>query len=145
MHVDVPIALVVIGTSVVLLAAVYLLRQLLVARRRGSFECTLQRRALTGRVTWQLGLMRYGTERLRWYRAFSLRIRPELVLRRGEILDIDRSPVAPAVEGMEPHLEVRVLMSDGSSHRLLVARSAASGLLAWLEAAPAGSLSGEGN
>lgn len=140
MHVDVPITLVVVGALLVLVAAIFLARQFVVSRHRGSFECILWRRALTGRPGWQLGLMRYGTERLRWHRAFSLRVRPEVTIRRSDILDLTRTPVPPAVEGMEPHVLIEVSTIGGRTHRLLVAQSAASGLLAWIEAAPAGYL-----
>lgn len=140
MHVSVPVALVVIGTLVVVLAAMYVARQLLVSRQRGSFECALWRRALTGREGWQLGLMRFGTERLRWYRAFSLRVSPEVTIRRGEIRDIVRTPVGQTVEGMEPQMLIEVETTGGDTARLLVSRSAASGLMAWIEAAPAGHL-----
>ncbi len=139
MHVDVPITLVVIGTFCVLLAVLYVVRQLLVSRSLGSFECAVLRRGhVTRREGWQNGLMRFGIERLRWYRAFSLRVRPELTIDRREILDLERTEVDAVVEGMEPHVLIEMRMSTGRAHRLLVARSAAAGLLAWLEAAPAG-------
>lgn len=141
MHVDVPITLVVIGTFCVLLAVVYVLRQVLVSRARGAFECTVHRRgALLRHVGWQSGLMRFGIERLRWYRAFSLRVSPELTIDRREILDLDRTVVDAGVDGLEPCELIDVRMADGRSHRLLASREAASGLLAWLEAAPAGFL-----
>lgn len=138
MHVNVPITLVVVGTFVVLLALVYLARQFLVSRRQGSFECTLWRRAITGREGWQLGLMRYRTDRLRWYRAFSLGLRPEVTIRRDEIADIDRGPVVPRAGGADAYVVLDLLLTDGRTRRMLMARSSSAGLLAWLEAAPAG-------
>lgn len=139
MHVDVPITLVVIGTFVVVLAVLYVARQMIVAHRTGGFECAVLRRGpLSPRPSWQSGLMRFGIERLRWYRAFSLSPRPELTIDRRAILDLERTTVPTSVEGMEPHVLIDVRMEGGASHRILVAQSAASGLLAWLEAAPAG-------
>lgn len=141
MHVDAPITLVVVGASGVLLVVLYVVRQFLVSRRLGSFECAVLRRgSVTRREGWQNGLMRFGIDRLRWYRAFSLRVRPELTIDRREILDIERTEIETAVEGLEAHVLIDMRMFGGTTHRMLVARSAASGLLAWLEAAPAGFL-----
>lgn len=139
-HVSVPIILVVVGALVVLLAVLYTARQFVVARRLGGFECSLWRRALIGRDAWQLGLMRYGLDSLRWYRAFSLRIRPEVTVRRRDIVDLDRREVPATVEGLEDYELIDVRTADGTRTRLLVGRSSAAGLLAWLEAAPAGSV-----
>lgn len=137
---SVPTILLVVGALVVVLALTYLLREFLVSRHRGSFECSLWRRAMTGRSTWQSGLMRYGTQRLRWFRAFSLAMRPELVIRREEILEIERETVTTNVDGDEQQMLIRMHLADGTTHRMLMGASAASGLLAWQEAAPAGSL-----
>lgn len=140
-HLEVPIILVVIGTFVVLLAALFLGRQFVVARARGSFECLLWRRAVTtGRPGWQLGVMRYGTERLRWFRAFSMRVRPEVSIRRSGIADVERRSVQTPLPDVEPQVLLIVRMDDGSEHRMLLESSAASGVMAWFEAAPAGSL-----
>lgn len=139
-HVSVPIILVVIGTLAVVLAGLYMARQFVVSRRLGAFECSLWRRGILGRDAWQLGLMRYGFDSLRWYRAFSFRIRPEVTVRRGAIVDIERHTVDTEIEGMEDYELLDLRMTDGPRVRLLVGRSAASGLLAWLEAAPAGSV-----
>lgn len=141
MHtVSVPWILVICGTLVVVLAALYLIRQLVVAHQRGAFECTLQRRSLLGRrPTWQLGLMRYGTRQLSWYRAFSLRIRPEVTIARERVVALERLSEEPG-HGGEPHVLLELRMADGQTRRMLLARSAASGLMAWMEAAPAGSL-----
>ncbi|MGO3209722.1 MAG: DUF2550 family protein, partial [Brachybacterium sp.] len=76
---SIPILLLGVGMLVVVAALLVVLRQVLVSRRRGAFECTLRRRGLVGGTSWQHGLMRFGNDRLRWFRAFSLRVRPEVV------------------------------------------------------------------
>ena len=81
---SIPILLVGVGMLVVVAALVLVLRQLLGSRSRGAFECSLQRRGIVGGERWQHGMMRFGTDRLRWFRAFSLRLGPEVVIRRGD-------------------------------------------------------------
>src|SRR5699024_8895263 len=80
--VSIPILLAVIGMLIVVLALAVVARQLVVSRQRGAFECSIHRRSLVGGSSWQHGLMRFGTDRLRWSRACSLRLRPAVVLRR---------------------------------------------------------------
>lgn len=139
MHVDVPIILVVIGTFVVLLALAYLIRQLVVSRHRGSFEASFRRRAIMGGESWQPGLAFYGSDRLRWFRAFSLRISPEESIRRADIMDLTRSDVQPSVDGIETYVLLTLHLADGTRRSMLVPRAAASGVLSWIESAPAAS------
>lgn len=134
------IILVGIGILLVLLAVSYLGRQLIVARHAGSFECTLARRSLVGREVWQLGMMRFGTDRLRWFRAVSLRVRPEESLLRRDIRDLHRTPLEDADGQREPSVLVELIMADGARRRMILSASAASGMMAWLEGAPVGSI-----
>src|SRR5699024_4943033 len=83
--VSIPILLAVIGMLIVVLALAVVARQLVVSRQRRAFECSIHRRSLVGGSSWQHGLMRLGTDRLRWLRASSMPPRPEVVLRRSVI------------------------------------------------------------
>ena len=87
---SIPILVLGIGMLFVVAAVMVVLRQLVVARRRGAFECTMQRRGLVGGASWQHGLMRFSNDRLRWFKAFSVSLRPEVVIRRADILDVSR-------------------------------------------------------
>src|SRR5699024_6253075 len=95
--VSIPILLVGFGVLIVVVASAVLVRHLLVVRHTGSVECSIHRRSLMGGESWQHGLMRFGTHRLRWFRAFSVRLGPDLVIRRSEIDDVERRRL-PAVE-----------------------------------------------
>lgn len=139
-HVHVPITALVVGAfALVLLGAVVLWRMHRV-RARASIECSVLRASRRGdREIFQQGRLRYGVERLTWYRAYSLRFSPDLVIRRREIAEMERSRVEPSVEGFDPFTLLEMRREDGTSEKLIVDELSASGLLAWLEAAPAGS------
>src|SRR5699024_957194 len=100
---SIPILLGGIGMLFVALVVVLLLvtRQVLVSRSRGAFECTVRRRGPGGRASWRPGLLRFGTARRRWFRAFSLRLRPEVALRRSELRDVTRQRLPAQVAGGE--------------------------------------------
>ncbi|MDN5820210.1 MAG: DUF2550 domain-containing protein [Brachybacterium sp.] len=142
---SIPILLVGIGMLFVVLVSVLLLgvRQLLVSRSRGAFECTVRRRGLVGGSSWQHGLMRFGTDRLRWFRAFSLRLRPEVVLRRSEIQDVTRQILPAQVEGGEEQCLIEFRLRGGREVSALVDTASGAALNSWLEAAPMGSVLGD--
>lgn len=142
---SIPILLLGIGMLFVVLMPPLLLvlRQIIVSRRRGAFECAVRRRGLVGGSTWQHGLMRFGTDRLRWFRAFSLRIRPELVMRRSEIRDVSRERLPAQVEGVEERCLVEFLLRDGREISAIIDFASSSALISWLEAAPTGSVLGD--
>src|SRR5690625_3715574 len=111
--VSIPILLAVIGMLIVVLALAVVARQLVVSRQRGAFECSIHRRSLVGGSSWQHGLMRFGTDRLRWFRAFSMRLRPEVVLRRSEIREVSRRRLAAQLpEGEDCYLVTFELRSE---------------------------------
>src|SRR5690625_6559935 len=111
--VSIPILLAVIGMLIVVLALAVVARQLVVSRQRGAFECSIHRRSLVGGSSWQHGLMRFGTDRLRWFRAFSMRLRPEVVLRRSEIREVSRRRLAAQLPEGEDRSEERRVGEGG--------------------------------
>lgn len=141
--VSIPFLLVGIGVLIVVLALAVVLRQLLVSRQSGAFECSVHRRSLVGSLSWQHGLMRFGTDRLRWFRAFSLRLRPELVIRRSEILDVSRRRLQSRVEDDEDSFLVTFQMRGGGTLETVVDLQSGAALNAWLEAAPTGLVLGD--
>ncbi|MCL6423770.1 DUF2550 domain-containing protein [Brachybacterium sp. JHP9] len=140
---DVPIILVVIGAFVVAGALAVVLRQILVARPRGSFECSVQRPSRMHGITWQSGLMRFGSDRLRWFRAFSLRLKPEEVLRREDITDLQRQPLPSALPGMDDYVLLAFERGSRPQLRTVLSPQAASAIVAWYEAAPTGGFVGD--
>lgn len=142
-HLSIPILLVGIGMLFVVLAMLLVLRQPVVARRRGAFECTLRRRGLVGGSSWQHGLMRFGTDRLRWFRAFSLHVRPEVVLRRSSIRDVTRRRLPSQLEGGEESFLFEFSMADGREISAIVDLISGAALNSWLEAAPTGLVLGD--
>lgn len=140
---SIPILLVGIGMLVVLTAVLFLARQAAISRRRGGFPCTLQRHGLVGGSSWQHGLMRFGTDRLRWFRAFSFRIGPEVVLRRSEIGDVSRRRLPAQVEGAEDSVLVEFSMRDGRAVSAVMDLVSGAALTSWLEAAPTGLVRGD--
>lgn len=134
---------VLIVVLVVVLALALVLRQLLVSRQSGAFECSVHRRTLVGSQSWQHGLMRFGTDRLRWFRAFSLRLRPELVIRRSHIVDVSRRRLRSRVEGDEDSFLVTFQLRGGRTLEAVVDLQSGAALNAWLEAAPTGMVIGD--
>lgn len=102
MHINVPITLVVVGTLVVLLAIAVLVRSALVARRGGALDCFLWRPgARGGRGAWRGGRLRFTSQGLLWHRTDALLAGGEVLLRRSEILDVQRRNVAGGSGGPE--------------------------------------------
>lgn len=140
---SIPILFAGIGMLIAVLALAVVARQLVVSRQRGAFECSVHRRSLVGGNTWQHGLMRFGTDRLRWFRAFSMRLRPEVVLRRSEIREVTRKRlVAQLPDGDDSYL-VTFELRGGRTLEAIVDLPSGAALNAWLEAAPTGLVMGD--
>lgn len=140
---SIPILLVGVGMLVVVAALVLVLRQLLGSRSRGAFECSLQRRGIVGGERWQHGMMRFGTDRLRWFRAFSLRLGPEVVIRRGEILEVSRRRLPARLEGGQESYLLEFTLRGGREIHAVVDLVPGAALNSWLEAAPTGGVRGD--
>lgn len=141
--VSIPILLAVIGMLIVVMALAVVARQLVVSRQRGAFECSVHRRSLVGGPTWQHGLMRFGTDRLRWFRAFSMRLRPEVVLRRSEIREVSRRRLAVQLPEGEDSYLVTFELQGGRTLEAIVDLPSGAALNAWLEGAPTGLVRGD--
>lgn len=141
---SIPIPLLGIGMLFVVLAlALLVLRLRIISRPREAFECAVRRRGPLGGVSWQHGLMRFGTDRLRWFRAFSLRVRPEVVLRRRDIRDVTRENLPASAERGEARCLVEFSLRDGREISAIVDLASGAALNSWLEAAPTGSVLGD--
>lgn len=140
---SIPVLLVGIGVLFVVLAAAVIGRQLLVSRQRGAFDCTLRRRGLTGPESWQRGLMRFGTDRVRWFRAFSMRLSPSAVIRRADIAEMTRRRLPAQVDGDDDACLVVFHLRNGQELQAIVDLPAGAALNSWLEAAPTGMVIGD--
>lgn len=140
---SIPILLLGVGMLVVVVALALVLRQLTLSRRRGSFECILQRRGRDGHGAWQHGLMRYGNDRLLWFRAASLRATPHLVIARSEIQDVHRTRLPARTEGGAESYLLEFSLRGGRQARAIVGLVPGAALNSWLEAAPTGLVRGD--
>ncbi|UQN30230.1 DUF2550 family protein [Brachybacterium kimchii] len=156
MHVNVPITLVVVGTLVVLLAIAVLVRSAVIARRGGALDCFLWRPgARGGRGAWRGGRLRFTSQGLLWHRTDALLAGGEVLLRRSEILDVQRRNVAVGSGGGEDaddgsggarivlDTEIEFVRGEGEPLWLMLPFTTSSAVIAWYEAAPTGSVRGD--
>lgn len=136
------IALAAIGVLVVIGLLIVVARQIVVSRQDGAFECTLQRSTLRG-MRWQHGLMRFGTDRLRWYHAVSVRVRPSVQILRREIVGVDRVPLPAQDDGSEDSCLVEMHLRGDRLVRAIIDLHSGAALNAWLESAPTGVVIGD--
>lgn len=118
------------------------LRRRWLDRRGGLFECA--RRVDIGgpRERWSLGFARYNGEDLEWFRAISLSLHPRVrLVRRATVALETRDP--GQAEALTLYAGQRVVRLQATPetgepgiHELAMDAGAATGLLAWLEAAP---------
>jgi len=74
-----------VAVALVLVVVVFTARRLVLSRSRGSFDCSFRRRVDAGEGGWASGIAHYGPGELRWYRMFSLHLRPSRVWRRSDM------------------------------------------------------------
>ncbi|MDO5735151.1 MAG: DUF2550 domain-containing protein [Propionibacteriaceae bacterium] len=120
----------------------------LYARRRwltgqgGLFDCAHRITDGVPGSGWILGLARYRGDRLEWFRAFSLGLRPSLSLQRGMTTYEHQRP-ANGLEQVVLFEDSRViLVKDRITSReysLAMDGDTTMGLITWLESAPPGS------
>lgn len=172
-HVNVPITLVVVGTLVVLLALAVIARAVVVARRGGALDCFVWRpRARGGRGAWRGGRLRFTSQGLLWHRTDALLAGGEVLLRRSEILDVQRRDVgggeeagsgrdgaageapadgagAPGAAGARDgerivlDTEIEFVRVEGEPLWLMLPFTTSSAVIAWYEAAPTGAVRGD--
>jgi hypothetical protein len=88
---------------------------------------------------WSTGIGRFHGGELRFYRMFSLALRPKRVLDRGDlVIEERRMPEGPERLTMPGHWIVLRLSTHGDRLEIAMAESTVTGFLSWLEAAPPG-------
>lgn len=117
--------------------AVVTLRRYLLQRRGGAVEMSLRLRSASHGRGWALGIGRFETDALTWYRAFSVSPRPRRSYpRAGFSVDAERRPTGPEALALQAKSVVLRCNSDGAAVELAMSSSAVTGFRAWLEGAP---------
>jgi hypothetical protein len=116
-------------------------RRALIVRRGGTIELCLRLSTVLEGRGWAPGFARFEGDRLRWYRMFSLALRPRRELsRRGLAVEQRRPPVA-SERLVLPAGWVILRCRDGRTQvEIAMAESTVTGFLSWLEAAPPGAV-----
>ncbi|RZS87098.1 uncharacterized protein DUF2550 [Motilibacter rhizosphaerae] len=117
----------------------FAVRRRLLQRRGGTFDCSLRnprRRAPKG---WMLGVGRYSSDTIEWYRVFSFSPRPrDVVGRRGLEVLARRAPSGAEALALLPGAVVLDCAEGERRVELAIGSDALTGFLAWLESAPPG-------
>src|SRR5579859_411075 len=105
-----------IGVFMVLCSlAVLFLRRELIARRRGTIELCFRLSTLVPGRGWSPGVARFAGEELRWYRVFSLSIRPRRRVTRGGLTVEQRRAPTTAERLVLPADWVILRCTEGST------------------------------
>ncbi|MGI4894100.1 MAG: DUF2550 domain-containing protein [Janthinobacterium lividum] len=121
-----------------LLVVAIVLRRRRLTHRLGTFDCSVRHLRGSSR-RWALGVARYETDRLDWYRTFSLSPRPSCSFARGALDVVNwRDAEGPELLAVQPGamvVECRHLESD---LQFAMSSDAYTGFASWLESAPPG-------
>jgi hypothetical protein len=122
--------------------AVFAVRRYLLTRQGGTFDCSLRRETGRSRGSWIPGVARYESDRLDWFRIFTLSPRPRRSLARTRLVIIERRQ-PEGTEGyalLSGHVIVRCAYG-AATLELSMSEPAYSGFATWLESAPPGDYS----
>ena len=128
------------------LALIFTRRELIA--RRGAIGMSMRLSTYVAGRGWASGLGRFTGDELRWYRLFSLGLRPRRVLVRHNLtVDERRAPQGPERLALpEKWAVLRCTATSRSAYarnksaeavELALAESAVTGFLSWIESAPA--------
>ncbi len=132
-----------VGVLIVLVALVAIfVRREVISRAGGTIDMNVRLSTFVAGRGWAPGVARFAGEELRWYRVFSLAIRPKRVLRRNSLVIEERRPpdVSERLAMPGGWVIIRCSAAPGGAIELALAESALNGFLSWLEAAPPGAL-----
>jgi hypothetical protein len=129
------------GACAVLLLAVLVavvLRRRRLTSRLGTFDCSV-RQPRGARRRWALGVARYETDRLDWYRTFSLSPRPSCsYARRALDVTLFREAEGNELAAVQPGAMVVECRHEDVEIELAMSHDAYTGFASWLESAPPG-------
>ncbi|WP_092867028.1 DUF2550 domain-containing protein [Quadrisphaera sp. DSM 44207] len=141
------LAVAVAAALVVLVLVLFALRRWLLTRTRGAFDCSVRlqgrpgARAGRGRQGrgWSQGVARFGSDRVDWWKVFSLSPRPGGTWARDDLSVVERRPPGHGeVDAVLPDAVVVRCCLRGRPLELAMTQEAYTGFASWLEAAPPG-------
>jgi hypothetical protein len=132
-----------IGVFVVLFGLTLLfLRRTVIARSGGTIELSWRLSTVVAGRGWAPGIGRFVGDELRWYRLFSLSIRPRRTLsRRTLVVESRRSPDGPERRALAADLLIIRCCSGNAPVEIAMGKSTLAGFLSWIEAVPPGTVS----
>ena len=108
-------------------------------RGGGTVDLSLRLKQGTHGRGWVLGVGRFDGDSLKWYRVFSLAMRPRRTLSRRDLrVVLRREPNGPERYALLSGAVVMECRSANGPVELAMEPSAVTGFLAWLEARPPG-------
>jgi hypothetical protein len=123
-------------------------RREMIARRGGTIGMSMRLSTYVPGRGWAAGLGRFTGDQLRWYRLFSLGLRPRRVLFRHDLTVVDRRPpegperlavpegwVVLRCRGTRESAYSRGRKSEAPVE-LALDQSAVTGFMSWIESAP---------
>jgi hypothetical protein len=114
-------------------------RREIITRRGGTIELSLRLTTMVTGRGWSPGIGRFDGDELRWYRVFSLALRPRRVLsRRGLAVQSRRVPDASERLVLPEHWVILHCTTRRAVVEIAMAEVALTGFLSWIEAASPG-------
>lgn len=115
------------------------LRRRLLSRAGGAFDCSVRLHTTTPGSGWVLGVARYTEMQMEWFRFFSFRFSPQVVISRTgtEVWEVRDPDPVEAVTLYTGHRVVKA-ESEGRTWQIAMSSASVTGLLSWLESAPPG-------
>ena len=114
-------------------------RRRMLQRGGGTVDLSLRLKRGTHGRGWVLGVGRFDGDSLKWYRVFSLAMRPRRTLSRRDLRVLTRrEPEGPERLALLAGAVVMELRSSAGPVEIAMEPSAVTGFLAWLEARPPG-------
>lgn len=130
------------GIGIALLAVLLILgalfvRRSFIARGGGTIELSVRLSTMVPGRGWAVGVGRFSGDELRWYRLFSLSVRPRRVLSRRDLsVELRRPPDERERLVLPGDWTIIRCASNTGTNEIAMAVRTLSGFLSWVEAAP---------
>jgi hypothetical protein len=122
--------------------ALLFVRREIITRRGGTIELSVRLSTLVAGRGWSPGIARFDGDELRWYRVFSLALRPRRVLTRDGLAVQSRRAPDPSERLVLPeHWVILRCVTQRAPVEIAMAETTLTGFLSWIEAAPPGGAS----
>jgi hypothetical protein len=117
-------------------------RREVISHRGGTIELSVRLTTMLPGRGWSPGIARFAGDELRWYRVFSLALRPRRVLyRRGLAVESKRFPEPTELLVLPADWVILTCTSRRMPVEIAMAETTLTGFLSWIEAAPPGAAS----